>query len=318
MIDLRVEVVPRWAFRLPGMGGRDGVLRLRDGVLQRALRVADELVDVRVAQPGGGPVLFGARAAGRDAAQEAIARMRFALGVDDDLGPFHDRFRDDRLIGRLVRARPWLRVRRRPVAFEALAWAVTEQLIDSRSAAEIQRRMVRSLGEPAPHGLRLPPSPATLVRAGTARLEACGLSPGRARALVRAAREVESGRLDLEAPDHERGWRRLRAIPGIGAWTVEMLALHGQGRMDQVPAGDLNFLKAVGRLRTGSPHARAEEDEVRELFALYAPWAGLAGTYLMSIAPHRLPLPAPARRPARRPVRAGTRWSASAPRRAAA
>ena len=47
--------------------------------------------------------------------------------------------------------------------------------------------------------------------------------------------------------EHEPGWRRLRAIPGIGSWTVEMLALRGQGRHDQLPAGDLGLLKLVGR-----------------------------------------------------------------------
>ena len=82
--------------------------------------------------------------------------------------------------------------------------------------------------------------------------------PGAARWRCVALRaEVAAGRVDLRAPDHERGWRRLRTIPGIGAWTVESLALHGQGRYDQLPAGDLAYLKLVGRLRTGNPRARA-------------------------------------------------------------
>ena len=68
---------------------------------------------------------------------------------------------------------------------------------------------------------------------------------------MRVAREVARGRVDLHDVEHERGWRRLRAIPGIGSWTVEMLALHGQGRHDQVPAGDLGLLKLVGRLLSG-------------------------------------------------------------------
>src|SRR2546423_43575 len=100
----------------------------------------------------------------------------------------------------------------------------------------------------------------------------------------RAAREVAAGRIDLRDPDHERGWRRLRAIPGIGRWTVEMLGLHGQGRLDQLPAGDLGYLKLVGRLRTGNPRARAGEEEVRGLLAPYEPWSGLAGAYLLAAA----------------------------------
>jgi 3-methyladenine DNA glycosylase/8-oxoguanine DNA glycosylase len=89
----------------------------------------------------------------------------------------------------------------------------------------------------------------------------------------------------LDDTDHERGWRRLRAIRGIGSWTVQTLALTGQGRLDQLPAGDLAYLKLVGRLRTGDPRARAREQEVQELFAHYAPWAGLAGVHALRSRP---------------------------------
>jgi 3-methyladenine DNA glycosylase/8-oxoguanine DNA glycosylase len=61
-----------------------------------------------------------------------------------------------------------------------------------------------------------------------------------------------------------------------------MLALTGQGRLDQLPAGDLAYLKLVGRLQSGGdPRARATEEEVMELFAPYAPWAGLAGLHAL-------------------------------------
>jgi 3-methyladenine DNA glycosylase/8-oxoguanine DNA glycosylase len=112
-------------------------------------------------------------------------------------------------------------------------------------------------------------------------LESAGLSATRSAALVRAAREVASGRVDLDDADHARAWRRLRAIRGIGSWTIQKLALTGQGRLDQLPAGDLAFIKLVGRLRTGTPWGRATEEEVTEFFAPYAPWAGLAGIYAL-------------------------------------
>jgi 3-methyladenine DNA glycosylase/8-oxoguanine DNA glycosylase len=84
-----------------------------------------------------------------------------------------------------------------------------------------------------------------------------------------------------------------------------MLALHGQGRYDVVPAGDLGFLELVGRVRTGDPRARVEEDEARAFFEPYGEWRGLAGEYLRWAAPRGLiPLPRP--RPAAR--RAGTPW----------
>jgi 3-methyladenine DNA glycosylase/8-oxoguanine DNA glycosylase len=307
VLDVRVEVRPRWPFRLPRRNGLDGVVRCRGGVVQRLLHVGDEAVVVRVAQLAPDRVLFGAQAQTRPAAKEAIARMRFALGVDDDLRPFHERFRFDPLIGAALRRRPDVRVGRRAEPFEALAWAVTEQLIEIERAGAIQRRIVATLGVRCPRtGLRDVPSAAVVAGTAPALLQSFDLAAGRALALVRAAREVARGRVDLHG-DHERGWRRLRAIPGIGAWTIELLALQGQGRHDQVPAGDLNLIKLVGRARSGGdPHARATEDEVREAFAPYAPWGGLAATYAM-----RLGLAVTA------PVPAGTRWSASAARRAA-
>jgi 3-methyladenine DNA glycosylase/8-oxoguanine DNA glycosylase len=289
VVELRVEVVPRWSFRLPRYSGRDGVLRCRGGVLERLLHVDGRPAIVRVAQLSERRVVFGAWAQDHDDARAAIARMRFALGVDDDLRPFYERHRDDPLIGPSLRRRPWLRLTRRPVAFEALAWAVCEQLIESRRASAIEARIVRALGRRCPaSGLRDVPSAAALAGCAPARLEACDLSARRAIALVRVAREVAAGRIDLEGPDHERAWRRLLAIPTIGRWTVEILAVHGQGRYDVVPAGDLNYLKLVGGWRSGGdPFARADEAEVRAIFERFGEWRGLA-------AAHALHAPAPA------------------------
>jgi 3-methyladenine DNA glycosylase/8-oxoguanine DNA glycosylase len=280
LAEVRCEVTPRWPVRLPGGNAPDGVLRVRRGVRERLLHVDGAPVIVRAAQPAADRVLFGAWADERAAAEEGIARMRFAFGLDDDLRPFYDRFRFDHLIGPSVRARPHVRVFRRPEPFEALAWAVTEQLIDYPRAAAIQRAMVRALGPRCPRtGLRDVPSAARVAGTAPARLESMDLKGSRAIALIRAAREVATGRVDLRAADHERGWRRLRAIPGIGSWTQEILAVHGQGRYDQIPAGDLAYLKLVGYLRSGDPRERATEDEVREFFAPYEGWAGLAGAH---------------------------------------
>lgn len=287
-VEIRVEVVPRWPFRLPRRGGGDGVLRCRGGVLERLLHVEGRPAIVRVAQPAERCVLFGAWAGDRGDAQEAIARMRFALGVDDDLRPFYDLHRDDPVIGLSLRRAPWLRIARRPVAFEALAWAVCEQLIEARRAARIEARIVRALGpRDAASGLRDVPSAAIVAGCSPARLESFDLAGRRAIALVRVAREVAAGRIDLDGPDHERAWRRLLAIPTIGRWTVEILASQGQGRYDVVPAGDLGFIKLVGRWQSGgNPAARADEADVRALFARFGAWRGLA-------AAHALRSPAP-------------------------
>ena len=123
----------------------------------------------------------------REALELAIERMRFALGVDVDLSDFARTFRGDPLIGEAIHHRPWLRPRRRPWPWEALAWAVTEQLIEVRRAVEIQRRVVRRWGgrlQPDEHGawrgpgpLRDVPCAATVAGVAPAELAAFDLAP---------------------------------------------------------------------------------------------------------------------------------------------
>ena len=226
-------------------------------------------------------MIFGARAASETDAMWGIRRMRFATGVDDDLRPFYDAFRDDPVIGKAVRERARAAVRRPPLPWESLVAAICEQLIEFDRAVRIQRRLIGRFGARCPAtGLSDAPPPAALAGVAPAQLVAMDLAPDRALTLRRAAAEVAGGRVDLLAADPMPGWRRLRAIPGIGPWTLEMLALHGQGRFDRVPAGDLGYLKLVGRITTGNPRARADVDAVHAFFAPYGEWKGLAGEYL--------------------------------------
>ena len=271
--------MPVGPYRMPG-GGMDGVLRNRGGVLERLLHVGDEPVTVR-AWVGGGRVRLRGEGRTDAATDEGVRRMRFALGVDHDLRPFQRAFHRDPLLGPVIRRFPWLRPRRRPEPFEAFAWAVSEQLIDVERAFRIQRALVARHGPRSSCGrLRDVPSAAVVAALAPAQVDACGLAPKRSIALVRAAREIASGRADLTL--HEPTWARLRTIRNIGSWTLECLAFLGQGRDDQLPAGDLAYVKLVGRL--AGLGRRATEDDVRAFFEPYAPYQALAGMYALRAA----------------------------------
>lgn len=252
-------------------------MRKREGVMRRLLHDCDGApVEVRAWAVPGAMVRIRAEAVTRACAEYGIERMHFALGLDHSLTEFHRAFRRDRMIGPLTRRFPWVRPLRRPEPWEALAWAVTEQLIESERAEEIQRRMIFRWGRR--HGdLRDAPTAAELARRAPAELAALDLAPKRAIALRRVAKEVASGRADLGR--HEPTWQRLTSIAEVGTWTIDKLAFHGQGRDDRLPAGDLAYVKLVGRLaRLGR---RATEAEVREFFEPYAPFQGLAGLYAL-------------------------------------
>lgn len=300
MKHLEVEARPPSPFRLPAYGGEDRVMRVSGGVASRLLQVEDSPVLARAWQPGAGRVVIRAdpvdpaaissprsipqgpgRPAGPGQLRLAVERMRFALGVDDDLGEFYRRFRRDPLLGPLLRRRPHLRPRRRPWPWEALAWAVVKQLIESERAARIQRRIVGRWGlrlGREREGLRDVPGPGTIAGRAPAELTAMDLSPARSLALRAVAREIAAGRCDPADPVADR---RLLAVPEIGPWTVQCLGLFGRGDPDSLPAGDLVYLKLVGRLaRLGR---RATVEEVEEFYAPYAPFRGLAGAWTIGL-----------------------------------
>ena len=316
--SVELDVRPPGPYRMPPPG-RDGVMRRRDGALVRVLHCPEGTAPAEAeappaatvaAWPVAGAVRLRAEAPTRECALHALDRMSFALGLDHDVRPFLRRFRWDPLVGPIARRRPWIRPLRRPEPFEALAWAITEQLIESQRASAIQRGLVRRYGRRSRCGtLRDAPAPSRLAGCGQAELQACDLSAGRAQALIRVSREVAAGRIDLT--QEEPAWRRLLAIREIGPWTVECLALHGQGRDDQIPAGDLAYVKLVGKLAGLGRRATAEE--VREFFEPYAPYAALAGLYMLNASYLKGPVAGtPASRvrsvratPARRPIPSG-------------
>ena len=219
---------------------------------------------VRVAQTGARPRCCSARA--RRAARRrahGIERMRFALGVDDDPRPFLRRFARDPLIGRSVRAAS---VAARAPAPRSLRGARAGDLrAADRVRARRRDRAPRRRRARAPLGRlgRRPQHACRPAAAGAARRHArrrCS-SPSTSRAAARSRSSRRRARWRAGASTStpsatSTAGGRLRAIPGIGPWTVEMMALHGQGRHDQLPAGDLGLLQFAGRVLCGGRSRR--------------------------------------------------------------
>jgi 3-methyladenine DNA glycosylase/8-oxoguanine DNA glycosylase len=228
------------AFETPLPGGARGVAwQRRDGALE--LRAPDE---------------------------RALELLRFVLAADADTTEFVRRYRNDALLGPSVRHLYGLRPLRMPTVARAALHAFCGQLIQAGEAMRLERRILRSIGDPAP--TREP-----IAALSPARLRQLGLATQRASALVRVCRTIDLERL-REQPIEAVEARLLRER-GIGRWSLGVIALRGIGSYRHGLVGDLALVKLCSSLRG----RWVELHETAELLAPYEEWAGLAGVYLM-------------------------------------
>lgn len=186
----------------------------------------------------------------------AGALVRAWFDLDSDVVAIGRELSRDPLLAASVAARPGLRATQYPEAFEAAVMAVLGQQVSVAAARTFGGRAVSAFGEAGERGLRLFPTPEALLAAPLDELRsAIGVTRARARTVQALAAAVADGLALDRAGDLVVQRRLLLAVPGIGPWTADYLALRLLGDPDAFPAGDLVLRRALGRVTT----ARAEE-----------------------------------------------------------
>lgn len=261
-----------------------GVEEWRDGAYRRTLRLphGPGIVALRP-----GPEYVGCQLALtdlRDLAM-AISRCRRLLDLDADPVAVCEQLRDDRALAPLVDKAPGRRVPRTVDAAELAIRAVIGQQVSTAAARTLGARLARQHGEPIadPAGglSRLFPEMATLTAADPAAL---AMPAARRDTLVRLAGAIASGAIDLGAgADWDLARHQLAALPGIGPWTVELIAMRGLGDPDAFTPTDLGVRQAAAALGLpGSPAALTRRA------AAWRPWRGYAVQYLWATSDHAI------------------------------
>ncbi|MGZ4413155.1 MAG: DNA-3-methyladenine glycosylase family protein [Gaiellaceae bacterium] len=217
----------------------------------------------------------------------------WTLALDDDHSEFLRRIADDPLLGRAAKHLRGLRPVRTATVAHSLLRAVCGQLIDSKTARSLERRVIHALqsrhGPDAVPGTGLaePPTTAALAAVAPYELRRLGLHERRGAAVVRLCRSLELERLH-ELPT-ETVVRRIERERGLGPWSAGVVCLEGLGRFEHGLVGDLGLVKLLRALR-GRP---VEAWETAELLEPYGEWAGLASVYLLAgFGKGLIPLPA--------------------------
>ena len=183
----------------------------------------------------------------------AVAQLPALLGADDDVTGFTPHHP---LVERTWRRLRHLRMGALGLVLEVLVPAVLEQRVTGSEAHRSWRELLRRFGEPAPgpapRGLLVVPAAATWRRIPSWEWHRAGVDPGRARTVVAAADVARRLEESLQLPREVR-LRRLRAVPGVGAWTAAEVAQRAWGDPDEVSVGDFHLPALVGWALAGRP-----------------------------------------------------------------
>jgi AraC family transcriptional regulator of adaptative response / DNA-3-methyladenine glycosylase II len=200
--------------------------------------------------------------------------------------------------------------------FETAARIVLGQQVSVAAARTLTRRLVERFGAPVqtpwPTLHRCFPDAATIAAATPDSIGELGIVRQRVGALQALARAVADG-LPLHRGAPLASTREaLLALPGIGDWTTELLALRVLGWPDAFPATDIGLLKALGLAAArDAPQAIAMAESWRpwRSYAVIALWRALdcrappeADPSPQPAASEKINVRAPASAAARRPA----------------
>jgi AraC family transcriptional regulator of adaptative response / DNA-3-methyladenine glycosylase II len=204
-----------------------------------------------------------------------VERVRRIFDLSADPSEITAQLSNDSLLSKRVAAMPGLRVPGCWDGFELAVRAILGQQVSVAAASTLAGRLVLTFGRKISGAgtlTHLFPQAETLAQANLARI---GLPQARAETIRSLARAVAAGRINFDwVADLEEFQSLLCALPGIGNWTAQYIAMRALGDPDAFPAGDLGLLRATPLRRERELAQRAER---------WRPWRAYAAMYLWQV-----------------------------------
>ncbi len=258
-----------------------GVEEWRDGAYRRTLRLPHGSAVVALT-PAPEHVLCRLTLTDLRDLSVAIARCRRLLDLDADPVAVDAQLSQDEVLAPLVAKAPGRRVPRTVDEHELALRAVLGQQVSTAAARTHAGRLAAALGEqicdPAGGLTHLFPTSAAVAEVDPSTL---ALPQARRRTLTGLARALADGAVDLDAgADRERARADLLALPGIGPWTVETIAMRALGDPDAFLPTDLGVVVLARQLGLPGGPALVEHAE------RWRPWRAYAVQHLWAVGDH--------------------------------
>jgi AraC family transcriptional regulator of adaptative response / DNA-3-methyladenine glycosylase II len=207
---------------------------------------------------------------------DIVKRVRRLFDLDADIHAAHAILYSDPFLAKGICKRPGLRVPGGWDPFEITVRAILGQQVSVAAATTFASRIVQQFGEireDAVSGLdRVFPVPEQLVNAP---MENIGVTKSRAVTLRAVAAAIMDQRLDFRAGQSLESFvEHMIALPGIGTWTAQYVAMRALNYPDAFPAGDLGVQRILG-----NGH-RLSERQTEERSQQWRPWRAYAAMHL--------------------------------------
>jgi 3-methyladenine DNA glycosylase/8-oxoguanine DNA glycosylase len=234
---------------------------IRDGELRVVMELDGLAQLIGIRQVGPQTLVYRSLSDALDPVWQAAAHsnLRRLLGLDVDLAPAYALLKGEPILGPLAERLVGLRPPRFLSLWETFVQVVPFQQVSLAAAITIVNRMAEAYGPRVRWGsedyLGAPDMKRMLV-APASDLRRCGLSAAKAATLQGCAERLVAGDLredELEALPDEEVAVRLRALPGIGPWSAQLILLRGLGRLGNFPAGDSGALRGLREVFSAAP-----------------------------------------------------------------
>jgi AraC family transcriptional regulator of adaptative response / DNA-3-methyladenine glycosylase II len=213
----------------------------------------------------------------------AIARCRRLLDLDADPEAVVDALSRDPDLGPVVAKAPGQRIPRTVDEAELAVRAVLGQQVSTKAARIHVGRLVKAYGQPVhdPEGALTHAFPSVEQLADIDPIH-LAVPKARQRTLTALIAGLADGSITLDAGcdwDSARG--KLLALPGVGPWTAEVIAMRGLGDPDAFPASDLGLRLAAQQLGLAD-----DQRQLTEISARWRPWRSYAVQHLWTTLVH--------------------------------
>ncbi len=210
-----------------------------------------------------------------------LGRLRHLFDLSARPDVIAEQLAADPLLAEAVARNPGLRVPGAFDGFELAVRAILGQQITVKGATTLAGRFTDAFGEPiaTPHAAlhRLCPGPERIAALTPAEIGALGIVQTRARSIIALATEIAAGRLRLEpGVDPDRTMAQLVALPGVGPWTANYIAMRALRWPDAFPKEDVALRKRLGGVTAAEAEALSQPWRPWRSYATLHLWQSIA------------------------------------------